>query len=147
MGSITRYVIASSDQVASIKNKGIIHLIDDEKDVVNVVSSALQRNGYVVHAFSRSSEALEDMEKCKEKVSMVITDIRMPEYSGFDIARRARAIVPSVPIVFMTAFEINDSEFKKVFPSLGGDVQFLEKPFHIEKLLSVVQKQSISPSK
>jgi len=87
------------------------------------------------------------MEKCKEKVGMVITDIRMPEYSGFDIARRARTIVPSVPIVFMTAFEINDSEFKKVFPSLGGDVQFLEKPFRIEKLLSVVQKQSISPSK
>jgi FixJ family two-component response regulator len=91
---------------------GVIHLIDDEQDIVTVAAAALQSNGYAVHSFSDPAKALEDMElKCREKVGMVITDIRMPGHSGFDIARRTRMIKHDVPVILMTAFEINPAEF------------------------------------
>ena len=79
------------------------------------------------------------MVSCNKKISMVITDIRMPGRSGFEIAREARAIVPDVPIVFLTGFEINRSEFQSMFPSLRG-VEFLKKPFHKDKLLDTVKQ-------
>jgi len=123
-----------------VSDTGVIHLIDDDKDVLSIVTSALELEGYTVHSFSSSSEALKDIElKCKKKVRMLIADIRMPEHTGFEIARRMRAIKPDVPIIFMTAFEIHPSEFDKVFPKLQVD-EFIQKPFRVKKLLEMVHR-------
>ena len=124
---------------ATAGNDEIVHFIDDEPDIVRIATSALQNAGYSVHSFTKPSEALEDMRiNCKEKMSIVITDVRMPGYSGFEVARLVRTIKPDVPIVLITAFEINSNEFEKVFPSLEIN-QFLQKPFHIKQLLEVVE--------
>ena len=126
-----------------IYNQDIIYVIDNEKDIVTFVTSALERNGYSVHSFTDSREALNDIVlNCsmnRKKVHMIITDIRMPEVNGFEIARRVRDINPDIPVVFMTAFEINSSEFHQVFPSLQVK-EFLQKPFQIQKLIDTVKK-------
>lgn len=128
-----------------IYNQDIIYVIDDEKDIVTFVTSALECNGYSsVHSFTDSTVALKDiMLNCssrkKKKVRMIITDIRMPEVNGFEIARRVRDINPDIPIVFMTAFEINSSEFRQLFPSLQVK-EFLQKPFQVQKLIDIVKK-------
>lgn len=101
--------------------QGVIHIVDDERDIATVAAKALELHGYTVHSFSDPEKALMDIEvKCRKKVGMLITDIRMPRRSGFEVAKRTRAIVPDVPVIFMTAFEMNSPEFDKVFPSLGG---------------------------
>jgi DNA-binding NtrC family response regulator len=121
-------------------SKGVIHVIDDEINIVSMASGALERDGYQVHSFTNTSIALDDIETtCRQMVSMIITDIRMPCHNGFEIARKTRAIVPEVPIIFMTVFEINLSEFNAVFPSLKG-ANLLQKPFHIDQLLEIVRK-------
>jgi DNA-binding NtrC family response regulator len=126
-----------------IYNQDIIYVIDNKKDIVTFVTSALERNGYSVHSFTDSREALNDIVlNCsmnRKKVHMIITDIRMPEVNGFEIARRVRDINPDIPVVFMTAFEINSSEFHQVFPSLQVK-EFLQKPFQIQKLIDTVKK-------
>jgi DNA-binding NtrC family response regulator len=126
-----------------IYNQDSIYVIDNEKDIVTFVTSALERNGYSVHSFTDSREALNDIVlNCsmnRKKVHMIITDIRMPEVNGFEIARRVRDINPDIPVVFMTAFEINSSEFHQVFPSLQVK-EFLQKPFQIQKLIDTVKK-------
>jgi FixJ family two-component response regulator len=81
---------------------------------------------------------MDDIDTCTKKMSIVITDVRMPVHNGFDIAMRARAVNPHVPIVFVTAFEINRSEFKKVFPSIQG-INFLQKPFRLNTMLEMVK--------
>lgn len=124
----------------SSSTDGVIHLVDDESDIVRVAAAFLEGHGYTVHSFTDGQEALKDIEnKCRKKVGMLITDLRMPLHSGFEIARRTRAIVPDVPVVFMTAFEINSIEFDRVFPSLQVN-EFLQKPFHMQQLLEIVQK-------
>ena len=120
---------------------GVIHLVDDEKDIVAAATRALEQAGYTVHSFSNPSEALADIElKCKKNVGMLISDIRMSVHSGFEVARRTRDIVPDVPVIFMTAFEVNSKEFEHVFPSFKVNA-FLQKPFDVQKLLDVVRKQ------
>jgi FixJ family two-component response regulator len=128
------------NRISGIEGKGIIHLVDDDKEIVTISTKALTHNGYQVHAFTRPSEAIVDIEtKCRTGVWMLITDLRMPEHSGFEIARRTREIVPDVPIVFMTGFEISTQEFDALFPSLHVNA-FLQKPFQIDELLKVVKK-------
>jgi FixJ family two-component response regulator len=123
------------------REERVIHIVDDEKDIVNIATSVLDGAGYSVHSFTSPSEALKDIElTCKKKVGMLITDIRMPEHNGFEVAKRTRAVVPDVPVIFMTAFEINSLEFDKLFPSFSVNA-FLQKPFHIQKLLDVVKEQ------
>jgi DNA-binding NtrC family response regulator len=111
------------------RKKGVIHVVDDERDIITVATAALEREGYTVHSFTNPKEALNDIEKrSKKKVSILITDVRMPLHSGFEIARRTKDIVPDVTVVFMTVFEINSPEFDRLFPSLQIS-DFLQKPF------------------
>jgi DNA-binding NtrC family response regulator len=118
--------------------EGIIHIVDDEPDILNIAADALRNSGYEVHSFSNPSEAFIDIEECGGKTSMLITDIRMPGHSGFELARQARMINPNLPVVFMTAFEVNLIEFEKIFPSLKVN-DLLQKPFHIDKLVGLVK--------
>ena len=117
----------------------IIHIVDDEADIVANAEIALTRQGYAVHSFSSSIEALDDINKCRGNVAMLLTDVRMPRYGGFELARRIREIIPDVPIIFMTAFEINQTEFQKMFPSLEINA-FLQKPFRVNELLELVER-------
>jgi YesN/AraC family two-component response regulator len=67
----------------------------------------------------------------------------MPGLSGIQLARKVKEVNPSVKVVLMTAFEIRDSEFSKVFPSTHVD-GFIQKPIGIkeltDKILSLVGK-------
>ena len=125
--------------VKGSSQQGVIHVIDDERDIVSIITSALQSSGYSVHSFTDASEALQDMEICKKKISMVITDVRMPSHNGFEIARRTKTLSPEARVIFMTAFEINMAEFEKMFPSLQIN-DFLQKPFHVQQLLEMVRQ-------
>lgn len=63
----------------------------------------------------------------------------MPGISGFEMTRRVLALRPDLPIILMTAFEMNRNEFGKMFPSLKVE-EFLQKPFHNSELLDAVER-------
>jgi DNA-binding NtrC family response regulator len=129
------------DNLPSAKKNGIIHLIDDDSDIVRIATKALQNSGYSVHGFSSTEEALEDIERqCRQSVSLLITDIRMAGHSGIEVAKRTRAIVREVPVIFLTGFEMHESEFAKIFPTLEGQNVFLQKPVSIDKLTQTVKE-------
>jgi YesN/AraC family two-component response regulator len=71
----------------------------------------------------------------------VVSDIRMPALSGMQLARKVKEVNPNVKVVLMTAFEIKDNEFSKVFPSTHVD-GFVQKPIGIrdltDKILSII---------
>jgi YesN/AraC family two-component response regulator len=61
----------------------------------------------------------------------------MPALSGIQLARKVKEINPDVKVVLMTAFEIRDNEFSKVFPSLHID-GFVQKPIGISALINKI---------
>ena len=63
----------------------------------------------------------------------MLSDVRMPGLSGMQLARKVNEVNPNVKVVLMTAFEIRDNEFSKVFPSTQVD-GFVQKPFGIREL-------------
>ena len=125
------------------KDKPIAKLlvVDDDSDIVQVLKIGLQKNGFLVNAFTNPQEALQSFKSNTEAYCLMLSDVRMPGLSGIQLARKVKEINPGVKVILMTAFEIRDNEFSKVFPSMHVD-GFVQKPIRIgdltNKILSVI---------
>ena len=116
-------------------------VVDDDSDIVQVLKLGLLKNRFLVNAFTNPEEALQSFKSNAESYCLLLSDIRMPGMSGIQLARKVKEINPAVKTVLMTAFEIRDSEFSKVFPSTQVD-GFVQKPIGIkeltDKILSII---------
>jgi DNA-binding NtrC family response regulator len=112
-------------------------IVDDEYDIVQVLKLGLQQNGFLVDGFTNSEEALQSLKSNAESYCLVLSDVRMPGLSGIQLAKRVKEINPNVKVVLMTAFEIRDNEFSKVFPSTRVD-GFVQKPIGIRELTNKI---------
>ena len=70
---------------------------------------------------------------------LVLSDIRMPSISGFELVRRVKHLRPEMKIILMTVFKINQSEAQIVLPSTKVDA-FLNKPFRSQDLIEAVKQ-------
>jgi DNA-binding NtrC family response regulator len=116
-------------------------IVDDDPDTVHVIKLGLLKNRFLVTAFTNPEDALQSFKSNAEAYCLVLSDVRMPALSGIQLARKVKEINPNVKVVLMTAFEIRDNEFSKVFPSLHVD-GFVQKPVTISdltnKILSII---------
>lgn len=108
-------------------------VVDDDSDIAHVIKQGLLKNRFLVAAFTNPEEALKNFQSNSKDYCLMLSDIRMPGMSGIRLARKVKEINPNVKVVLMTAFEINDNEFSKVFPSTQVD-GFVQKPIGIKNL-------------
>ena len=108
-------------------------IVDDDSDIVQVLKMGLVKNGFSVEAFTNPQEALQSFKSDAESYCLVLSDIRMPALSGIQLSKKVKEVNPNVKVVLMTAFEIKNSEFSKVFPSTQVD-GFVQKPIGIKDL-------------
>lgn len=114
-------------------------LVDDEPDLLAITTKILEKNGYHVHAFINTENALRHIKEkgCKDCV-LVITDIKMPGMSGFELVRRVKEMRPELKVMLMSSFIIHKEEFQKVMPSLQVD-NFVSKPFTKSELIDAIK--------
>ena len=116
-------------------------IVDDDSDIVQVLKMGLVKNGFSVDAFTNPQDALQSFKSDAESYCLVLSDVRMPMLSGIQLSKKIKEINPDVKVVLMTAFEIRDNEFSKVFPSSQVD-GFVQKPIGIkdltDKILSLI---------
>ena len=108
-------------------------LIDDQADLLQVVRNILESRGYCVDIASNGKEGLA-MAKVS-KYSVVLTDLGMPDISGWEVAQRIHELAPETPVVLMTvwAADIDDHRLEE------NQVQaLLSKPFRSDTLLETV---------
>jgi DNA-binding NtrC family response regulator len=115
-------------------------VVDDDSDIVQVIKLGLQKNRFLVNAFTNPEEALQNFQSNSEGYCLMLSDMRMPGMSGIQLARKVKEINPAIKTVLMTAFEIRDIEFFNVFPSTCVD-GFVQKPISLidltNKILSI----------
>ena len=111
-------------------------VVDDDEDIVNIVSSLLENEGYATVRAINGKDALE--KAVAEKPDLIIADIMMPEMDGWEFCWRVRenAALGETPFVFLTARadvmdQIRGSE-------IGAD-DYIIKPFRKQELLKRVQ--------
>lgn len=113
-----------------------ILVVDDELDIVVIFRQALARHGYAVFGFTDLALALEHFKLNSRDYALVISDVRMPRMSGFELAASVKAIKPDAKIVLMSAFEVNNLEFST---SAIKANDFLRKPVDNKTLVQRVR--------
>src|SRR5437867_10298905 len=99
----------------------------------------LEQNSYRVHAFNSPTEAVEHVnEKSCKACSTVISDVRVPGMSGFELVPQLKDIRPEIRVILMTAFKMNKAEAQIVLPSTKVNA-FLNKPFKQFELIDFSQ--------
>ena len=111
-------------------------VVDDELDIVVIFRQALSKHSYTVFGFTDPALTLEHFKLNSKGYALVISDVQMPQLTGFKLAASVKAIRPDAKIVFMSAFEVTDLEFST---SAVKANDFLTKPVDIKTLVQKVR--------
>lgn len=114
-------------------------LIDDEPDILTIEKRSLEMAKIKAYGFTHPVMALDHFKQHVDDYDLVVTDIRMPSMTGFELARAIKRIKPSVKIVFITAFDIHKDEFEKMMPSTKIDA-FITKPVRPEAFAKTIAR-------
>ena len=120
-------------------NLNAILLLDDEFDVTFSFKQVLEDKGFHVFGFTDPVLALNHFQMNSEQYRLVISDIRMPVMNGYEFIKRVKEMKPHVKVFIISAFEIDDIEFKREFPFVKVD-EIIQKPISLEDFTSTVSK-------
>jgi DNA-binding NtrC family response regulator len=117
-------------------NKSIA-IVDDDPDLLNIFSEALNMSGYDVSSFTAPIVAYENIKKNPNKYSLVITDDKFPDMNGLYLSTKLLEINPNLNLIILSDY-FTDLEYNNKF-------NILKKRVSIYKLFNIVN-ESISKS-
>ena len=126
-----------------------IVIIEDEKDIVELVRYNFRKEGFDVESFARGGDGLEYLRR--HSAHLVILDILLPDLDGFEICKRMRGDerLKSVPVIFLTA---KGEEIDRVLGLEIGADDYVVKPFSPRELVARVkavlrrQERAVEPA-
>src|ERR1035438_7750607 len=101
-----------------------ILVVDDEPNIVEVITMALRFQGFTVEGAGTGREALAAVTSFKPH--LIVLDVMLPDMEGFEVAERLGAQRAGVPIIFLTA---RDATSDKIRGLTGGGDDYMTKPF------------------
>ena len=110
-------------------------LVEDDPEILNLLRDMLRLKGHRVVAVSDGEKALELIDS--SHFDLVLTDLGMPVISGWEIAERAKAKNPKLPVVMITGW---GAQYEDVELASRGVDLILAKPLSWDKLLSSIEK-------
>jgi two-component system cell cycle sensor histidine kinase/response regulator CckA len=111
-------------------------LVEDEDLVLEMATEVMEQLGYVVIPASTPATALAALAARSDPIDLLITDVIMPEMSGRELADRITAQYPQVNCLFMSGYPADFIANRGV---LDPDVTFLQKPFSLDTLATMVR--------
>jgi DNA-binding NtrC family response regulator len=123
-------------QSGSAKSKGVsILVIEDEDSIRRLMSSILGLEGYDVSVAASAAEGLVSFQQ--RAADLVITDLGLPDQSGWEVARQVKQTSPQTPVILITGWgvTIEGEEAKRRSVDF-----FLPKPFEFEELDALIAR-------
>ncbi|GAA0630472.1 two-component system response regulator PhoP [Kutzneria viridogrisea] len=108
-------------------------VVDDEPNIVNLLSTALKFVGFDVAAAVNGREALEQAVAYRPDV--IVLDVMLPDLDGFGVCTRLRDAGIDAPVLFLTARDASEDKVHGL--TLGGD-DYVTKPFDLDELIARV---------
>lgn len=139
-----RPAVAGASALAKV-NRGALRrilVVDDDAAVRGLIARQLARMEWDVTSCAGGLDALRHLATNPTEFDVLLTDVRMPALDGPELARRVRALVPSLPIVLMSG-ETAGLTRDLVLP--GRPWLFLEKPFGGDRLQEVLERAMTPP--
>jgi two-component system, NtrC family, response regulator HydG len=110
-----------------------ILIVEDDPSHLEILRRHLERCGYRVEAAESAEQALSRFSRFDPH--LVLSDLRMPGMSGFDLIRKLKADAPDVAVVLMTAF---DDMQTAIDAMKDGAFDYLVKPLELERLEAII---------
>ena len=109
-------------------------VVDDERENLELLKDIIETVGCQVEVTDSGVRALEMVER--EEYPLVITDLRMPGVSGFDVLRHARHANPDCMVVLCTGYATLDTAIEAI---KAGAYDYITKPFTADEVLVVLK--------
>jgi two-component system OmpR family response regulator len=109
-------------------------VVDDEPNIVDVVSMALRFHGFSVETAGTGADALTAVTAFRP--DLIVLDVMLPDMEGFEVAKRLGAERAATPIIFLTARDAPEDKLRGL--TTGGD-DYVTKPFSLEELLARIR--------
>lgn len=112
-------------------------VVEDEKAILNLAKSVLERLGYNVIAVQSPTQAIQIAATHRPPIDLLITDVIMPEMNGQQLRMEIRKRLPDTKVIFMTGYTADAIALRGVGEH---DVRLLQKPFSISSLARKVRE-------
>ncbi len=112
-----------------------ILIVDDEKEIANLLEVYLQNDGFDVYKFYNGQDALQCIEN--EKIDLAILDVMLPDIDGFKICQRIREKY-FFPVIMLTA---KGEDLDKIMGLTLGADDYITKPFNPLEVVARVKTQ------
>jgi two-component system OmpR family response regulator len=109
-------------------------VVDDEPNIVELLSASLRYAGFDVATARSGTEAVRVAQEFQP--DLLVLDVMMPGMDGFDVVRRLRADDRRVPVLFLTARDSTEDKITGL--TLGGD-DYVTKPFSLEEVIARIR--------
>ena len=110
--------------------KRVISVVEDEKDLNELVKRYLEKEGYEVRSYLTYEEA--SMHASDDDVHLWVLDIMLDDKSGFDLIEEIKMQSNNIPVIFMSA---RDKEFDRIIGLEKGSDDYIIKPFSPKELV------------
>ncbi len=110
--------------------KKVIAIVDDEKDLNELMKSYLEKEGYEVRSYYTYEEAMAHVND--EDIHLWMVDIMLDEKSGFDLFEMIKNQGREVPVIFVSA---RDKEFDRIIGLEKGSDDYITKPFNMKEVV------------
>ena len=134
---ITSNIASDMNSTRRQQNKEIILIIDDEFGIVDSIKIWLERYNFAVCGFTDPLQALEFFKHNSGTITLVLSDIRMPQMNGYELVTKIKELQPKVKVILMSAFEINDKEFSRMLPSV--EIGLISKAVSMKNLVEHIE--------
>jgi two-component system, OmpR family, response regulator len=114
----------------------LVLVVDDEENIRFLLQTALTHAGHHVITAVSGTDAVNQYRT--HSPDIVLLDVMLPDFDGFEVLRRLRAEGPTCPVIFLTAKDTTADQVRGL--SLGGD-DYVAKPFSLEALMARVHVQ------
>ena len=114
-----------------------IMVVEDEKELASLFKAFLERMGYDTVAFTDPIMALEFFKQGTKEISLILTDLRMPEMSGLELAVEIRKFNEKIKIILITAFMVEDLMMSETY-KLAKINEIVQKPVKIAALREII---------
>ena len=122
-----------------MKKKNIL-VVEDEPKMLRVLDLHLSGEGYEVTKVSAAEDALKALDRFEtgeQRLSLVLTDLRLPGMDGLELLKRIHLRFPALPVVVMTAFGSVETAVEAM---KAGASDYVLKPFSLEDLVLTIDK-------
>ena len=113
----------------------MIMVVEDDANLRHALCDTLELAGYQVTATDQGQQALDKLSS--EPIGLLLSDLQMQPMDGHTLLKKARAMLPSLPVVMMTAYGSVQSAVEAMHE---GACDYLMKPFNADELLDRVQR-------